>query len=138
MATPAGILAGTASFPCDPEPEGARWFLQATEPQCSVRRLSGNAAHIRMPVSGEVIVPDPDIPATHRRVSVEAEGANTSLHRVLDGPDLRAAASPPLWEPVPGERILSLVHHERRAFDTVRSEVRPGFTTVDSPPPPQR
>jgi penicillin-binding protein 1C len=135
---PSGVLASQVSFPYDVEPARAEWFLQGTEPQSPVQHLAGGVPQIRVPVSGEVIGLDPDIPSTHQRVVFEADGVRTNLHWLLDEQDLGPAADPLLWEPVPGQHILSLVDRERRAFESVTFEVRPAVTTVDSPAPPQQ
>jgi penicillin-binding protein 1C len=134
LVPPQGVLASKVSFPYDVEPARAEWFLQGTEPHPSIQRLAGSVPQIRIPASGEVIALDPDIPSTHQRVVFEGDGASPSLHWLLDGQDIGVGAGPVLWEPVPGQHILSLVDHERRAFDTVTFEVRPAVTTIDSPP----
>jgi len=131
---PAGVLQQQVSFPDNVEPGRNEWFLQGTERQSPVERLAGGLARIRMPVSGEVIGLDPDIPPAHQRVVFAGDSTNAGQRWLLNGQEIGPATGLLLWEPVPGQHTLSLVDDQRRALDTVRFEVRPGLTRVDSPP----
>jgi penicillin-binding protein 1C len=138
MAPPAGVLERQVTFPDGVEPARNEWFLQGTEPQPPAERLAGGSPQIQMPVSGEVIALDPDIPAPHQRVVFAGDGVSIGLRWELNGQELGPVTGPLLWEPMPGQHTLSLVDHERRALDTVHFEVRPVLTTVDSPPSQKR
>jgi penicillin-binding protein 1C len=116
------------------EPERHDWFLHGTEPHQPAARLAEGLPQIRMPVPGEVIALDPDIPATSQRMVFAGESVSGEQRWWLDGQDLGPVKGPLLWEPVPGQHTLSLLDRERRALDTVRFEVRPMLTTGDSPP----
>ena len=131
---PAGVLQQQVSFPDNVEPGRNEWFLQGTERQSPVERLAGGLARIRMPVSGEVIGLDPDIPPAHQRVVFAGDSTNAGQRCLLNGQEIGPATGLLLWEPVPGQHTLSLVDDQRRALDTVSFEVRPGLTRVDSPP----
>jgi penicillin-binding protein 1C len=135
---PAGVLEQKVSFPDNIEPGRNEWFLQGTELQPPTERLAGGLALIRTPVSGEVIALDPDIPPTHQRVVFAGDGTSAGQRWVLNGQEIGPATGLLLWEPVSGQHTLSLVDHERRALDTVRFEVRPVLTTIDSPPSQKR
>jgi penicillin-binding protein 1C len=131
---PAGVLERPVTSPDGIEPGRNEWFLQGTEPRPSAERLAGGFPRIRMPVSGEVIALNPDIPAAHQRVVFAGEGTSTGQHWMLNGQELGPGTDLLLWEPMPGRHTLSLVDHERRALETVHFEVRPALTTIDSPP----
>ncbi len=134
MASPAGVLARQVSFPDGIEPERNDWFLHGTEPYQPAARLAEGFPQIRMPVPGEVIALDPDIPAAYQRVVFAGESVSDEQHWWLDGQDLGPVKGPLLWEPMPGQHSLTLLDRQRRTLDTVRFEVRPMLTTVDSPP----
>jgi penicillin-binding protein 1C len=138
LAVPANVVERLVSFADSVEPERQEWFLPGTEPHPLAARLVGGFPQIRMPVSGEVIGLDPDIPAPHQRVVFAADGTSTGQRWVLNGQDLGAVVGPLLWKPVPGAYRLSLVGHDGRAHDMVSFEVRPGVTTGDAPPGRQR
>jgi penicillin-binding protein 1C len=133
IAPPTGVLARKVTFPFAAEPERTEWFIQGTEPQTFARSLVGGIPRIRSPMAGEVIALDPDIPATHQRIVFEAHAAAHELHWSLNGEDLGEFSGHFLWEPVPGQYVLSLTDQEQRAVDTVTFEVRPAVTPVDSP-----
>jgi penicillin-binding protein 1C len=131
---PAGVLEQQVSFPDNVESGRNEWFLQGTELQLSAERLAEGLARIRMPVSGEVIALDPDIPPTHQRVVFAGDGTHAGQHWLLNSQEIGPATGLLLWEPVPGQHTLSVVDHQGRALDTVSFEVRPRLTRVDSPP----
>jgi penicillin-binding protein 1C len=133
MTPPAGVLARKIGFPDALEAERTEWFLQGTEPQSRVERLAEGFPHIRRPISGEVIAPDPDIPPGHQRIVFEGDAVGADLRWVLDGQDLGPATSSLRWEPVPGNHTLALVDQDQHIVDTVSFEVRPALTAVDSP-----
>ena len=91
------------------------WFLQGTEPQPPAAHLAEGLAHIRTPVSGEVIALDPDIPPAHQRVVFARDSTSADQRWVLNGQEIGPVTGPLLWEPVPGQHTLSLVDHERPA-----------------------
>jgi penicillin-binding protein 1C len=130
---PAGVLERKVSFPDGVEPDRKEWFLRGTEPQLPVERLAGGFPQIRMPVSGEVIALDPDIPAAHQRVPFAADGTSAGQRWSLNGQELSPGTGLLLWEPLPGRHTLSLVDQARQVLDTVHFEVRPVVTTIDSP-----
>jgi penicillin-binding protein 1C len=127
---PAGVLEQQVSFPGKVEPERREWFLQGTEPQSLAERLAGGLPRIRIPVSGEVMALDPDIPPTHQRVVFAGEGTSAGQRWLLNGQEIGSATGSLLWQPVPGQHTLALVDHQRRVLDMVSFEVRPGFTKV--------
>jgi hypothetical protein len=61
-----------------------------------------------------------------KRDAPPEDAGHLSLRWVLDGRDLGYATRPPLWEPSPGEHIMSLVDQDRRVPDAVTSIVRDG------------
>jgi penicillin-binding protein 1C len=133
-APPAGLVERQVSFPGDVEPERREWFLRGTEPPWPAKHLAGGFPKIRLPVSGEVIALDPDIPAAYQRVVFVGDGASAARRWVLDGRDLGSATGPLPWEPVPGQHTLELVDDARQVLDTVSFEVRPILMTGDWPP----
>ena len=130
---PAGVLERKVSFPDGVEPGRNEWFLQGTEPQLPAERLARGFPQIRMPVSGEVIALDPDIPAAHQRVPFAGDDTSAGQRWILNGKELGPGTGLLLWEPLPGWHTLSLVDHARQVLDTVHFEVRPVVTTIDSP-----
>jgi penicillin-binding protein 1C len=129
---PAGVLARPITFSGDIEPGRVEWFLAGTEPEVPGSHLPEAFARILAPVSGSVIVLDPDIPPAQQRVIFEGDGGGPDLRWVLDGKDVGPASAPLIWEPLPGGHTLSLVDGERRALDIVAFIVR-GATP--RPPP---
>jgi penicillin-binding protein 1C len=125
MTPPSGVVERQVSFPGSLEPERHEWFLQGTEPLRPQRRLAGGFPRVRIPVSGEVIALDPDIPTPHQRILFVADEASPTHRWVLNGEDLGMAAEPRLWQPVSGTHTLALVDHQGLVLDTVRFEVRP-------------
>jgi penicillin-binding protein 1C len=133
-APPAGLVERQVSFPGDVEPERREWFLRGTEPPWPAKHLAGGFPKIRLPVSGEVIALDPDIPAAYQRVVFVGYGASAARRWVLDGRDLGSATGPLPWKPVPGQHTLELADDQRQVLDTVGFEVRSILMTGDWPP----
>jgi penicillin-binding protein 1C len=121
---PAGVLTRPITFPHEIEPGRLEWFLAGTEPQMPGSPLAGAFPRIRMPVSGAVIVLDPDIPPAQQRLVFEGDVDGQDLRWVLNGQDLGPASDPLVWEPLPGEHTLELVDAEQRALDMATFVVR--------------
>ncbi|RPJ31892.1 MAG: hypothetical protein EHM35_11995, partial [Planctomycetaceae bacterium] len=134
---PTGVVERQVSFADGVEPERQEWFLDGTEPHPLAAPTARGFPQIRMPVAGEVLAVDPDIPVPHQRVVFAADEASIEQRWVLNGQDFGPAVGPLLWEPVPGEYRLSLVGQDGRDLDRVSFEVRRGVTTVDAPPSQQ-
>ena len=122
------------SFPDNVEPGRHEWFLQGTEWQAPADRLARGLARIRVPVSGEVVALDPDIPPAHQRIVFAGDDTSAGQRWLLNRQVVGPATVLLRWESVPGQYTLSVVDHQGRTLDTVSFEVRPGLTTVDSPP----
>lgn len=77
----------------------------------------GHFGKILYPQGGAIIAVDPDIPAAHQRVLLEADGEG---QLVLDGQPLEDA----LWKPVPGKHQLKLSGAGGATLDELSFEVR--------------
>lgn len=124
-APPAGVVTATVAFPRDVEPARPEWFLAGTEQRIPLAQaLAGAPPRIRTPAAGTRIALDPDIPAGHQRLLLEADTGDRALRWRLDGSDLGPAHRPQLWEPRPGRHVLALVDESARRIDEVVFEVR--------------
>ena len=121
---PAGVLARPLTFPHDIEPERVEWFLAGTEPQMPGSHLAEAFPRIRTPISGSVIVLDPDIPPAQQHLVFEGDVGGQDLRWVLNGQDIGPASDPLVWEPLPGGYELSLVDGEEHELDMVTFIVR--------------
>jgi penicillin-binding protein 1C len=129
---PAGVLAHPLTFSGDIEPGRTEWFLTGTEPEAPESQLAEALGRILAPVSGAVIVLDPDIPPAQQRLIFEGDGGGPDLRWVLDGRDVGPGPDPIVWQPLPGGHTLLLVDAERRPLDMVTFSVRDA-----TPKPPQ-
>ncbi|MCW5890515.1 MAG: penicillin-binding protein 1C [bacterium] len=122
---PAGVVSVAVTFPRDLEPARPEWFLAGTETRMAgARALAGAPPRIRTPTAGTRIALDPDVPAGHQRLLLEADTGDRPLRWRLDGQDLGPAHAPRLWEPRPGRHVLALVDAASRTLDEVAFEVR--------------
>jgi len=121
---PAGVIARRVSFPKSVEAARSEWFVQGTEPARSLAELDENRSQIESPAEGSIIAIDPDIPSSLQRVSFEAGRGAAGARWILDGRERCAAASPCLWQPLPGMHRLTLVDASGRAIDQVTFRVR--------------
>jgi penicillin-binding protein 1C len=88
MEPPAGVLEQQVSFPDHVGPGRNEWFVQGTELQPHAERLAGGLAQIHMPVSGEVITLDPDIPPAHQRLVFAGDGTSAGQRWLLNGREI--------------------------------------------------
>jgi penicillin-binding protein 1C len=124
-APPDGVVTTTVAFPRDVEPPRPEWFLAGTETRVpAARALAGAPPRIRTPTAGTRLALDPDVPAGHQRLLLEADTGDRALRWRLDGTDLGPAHRPQLWEPRPGRHVLALVDGNARSVDEVAFEVR--------------
>ena len=76
------------------------------------------------PAAGLVIAWDPDIPASHQRMLVEARPPDERLALVLDGRPLGSAGAPRLWPVERGRHRLVLASEAGVELDRVSFVVR--------------
>jgi penicillin-binding protein 1C len=135
---PAGVVQRTVQFATADGKSGntapleaarKEWFLQGTE-QATFAINSGaaqaqhsgrQAARITAPANGTIIALDPDIPPSHQRLSLHAEGS--SLRWLMDGKAF-AKGSSAQWLPWPGRHLVQIVGARGEVLDQVRLEVR--------------
>ena len=76
------------------------------------------------PANGMVIAPDPDIPPSHQKVLITAEGSTPRMQLKLNGQRLAAAGGSLLWTPQPGAHRLELQDADGRLLDSILFTVR--------------
>jgi penicillin-binding protein 1C len=112
--------------------EAARqeWFIAGTEqavfsaPQSAATAsstASEGPARILAPVNGTLIALDPDIPPTHQRLRLQAQGPDPRWR--LDGQPL-GRGTELQWLPQPGRHRLELVTAKGTVLDAITLEVR--------------
>jgi penicillin-binding protein 1C len=122
---PAGVVASEITFEGDIEPARREWFLAGTALDRIDYADRGRRARIVSPSKGVVIALDPDIPAGHQSVRVEARGVAAGAVLELDGAPLDAVAGNVDWMPTPGAHVLRIVDGGR-TLDEVAFDVRAG------------
>ena len=74
---PAGVVAATTKFEPAVEPRRLEWFLAERQARGAVTiTRAAQIARIVTPANGMVIASDPDIPPSHQKVLIAAEGAS--------------------------------------------------------------
>jgi penicillin-binding protein 1C len=81
-------------------------------------------ARIVTPANGMVIASDPDIPPSHQKVLIAAEGASAQMQLTLNGEKLAPAGKSVLWTPQPGAHRLELQDANGRLVDRILFTVR--------------
>jgi penicillin-binding protein 1C len=122
---PAGVVAATTKFEPAVEPRRREWFLAARQKQDTVTiTRAAQIARIVTPANGMVIAPDPDIPPSHQKVLITAEGATPQMRLTLNGEKLASAVKSVLWTPQPGAHRLELQDANGRLVDRILFTVR--------------
>jgi penicillin-binding protein 1C len=122
---PAGLVAVATSFEPAVEPHRREWFL-ARKQQAEAVTITRAAqiAHIATPANGMIIASDPDIPPSHQKVLISAEGATAQMQLTLNGKKLASAGKSVLWTPQPGAHRLELQDANGRLVDGILFTVR--------------
>jgi penicillin-binding protein 1C len=124
---PAGLLAQRTRYAKGSEAERVEWFIAGTEQsvfaETGSEDLAGpnTAPAILSPTLGTIVALDPDIPAKHQRLQLQAAGRNVRWQ--IDGKPL-AAGNHAQWLPWPGKHVLQLTDARGQLLDEVRIEVR--------------
>jgi len=130
---PPGVLRSQTHFAAQAGPpslEASReeWFLAGTQQARFALDSGANSAdqtsahgQIVSPTQGSIVALDPDIPATHQRLSLRARGSH--LRWRIDGKWL-AHGSQVQWLPWPGRHVLQTVNAQGQVLDEVHIEVR--------------
>ena len=134
-APPPGVLQAAVQFGGQ-EAARSEWFIEGTQQtQFAIHSVATGAngtsanglkslettARITSPTSGTIIALDPDIPPTHQRVSLQAEGRG--LRWWIDD-KLFASGPSTQWLPWPGRHVLQIRNERGEVLDSVRLEVR--------------
>ncbi|KQP17648.1 penicillin-binding protein 1C [Pseudorhodoferax sp. Leaf267] len=124
-AAPPGLQQTAVRFGDDLEAARSEWFLAGTaQPLFALAAKAADRAatpRILAPVDGSIVALDPDIPPTHQRLRLRAQGADARWR--LDGKPLGRGAEL-AWLPWPGRHQLQLVDARGAVLDQVRIEVR--------------
>jgi penicillin-binding protein 1C len=122
---PAGVVAAATKFEPAVEPRRREWFLarQQRDEAVTITRAA-QIAQIVTPANGMVIASDPDIPASHQKVLITAEGATPQMQLTLNGEKLASAGKSVLWTPRPGAHRLELQDANGRLIDRILFTVR--------------
>ncbi len=125
-APPAAVESHQVRFSPRVEADRREWFLRgAGAGLTSVVAVPDSARpKIQSPANGMVIALDPDIPPSHQRVLLAANGARNSMRLTLNDEAVGDAASAHLWAPKPGSYRLALLDANGRALDRVFFTVR--------------
>ncbi|HEV8330673.1 MAG TPA: penicillin-binding protein 1C [Steroidobacteraceae bacterium] len=122
---PAGIVAAATKFEPAVEPHRREWFLAERQQQDGVTiTRAAQIARIVTPANGMVIASDPDIPPSHQKVLITAEGATAQMQLTLNGEKLASAGKSVLWTPQPGAHRLELQDANGRLVDRILFTVR--------------
>jgi penicillin-binding protein 1C len=122
---PAGVVAAATKFEPAVEPRRREWFLAERQEQGAVTiTRAAQIARIVTPANGMVIASDPDIPPSHQKVLITAEGATAQMQLTLNGEKLASAGKSVLWTPQPGAHRLELQDANGRLVDRILFTVR--------------
>ena len=127
---PAGLVQQAVHFGSGLEADRSEWFLAGTQQKLfaladdgvSSAATSAGTPRIVSPTAGTIIALDPDIPPTHQRLGLQAEGGGQVQWRI-DGKPLGRGARQQ-WLPWPGRHRISLTDPAGRELDAVLVEVR--------------
>ena len=112
----------TVRFDPPVEPARMEWFLPGTEQAVMQQTTPGHSLpRIVQPTPGTIVALDPDIPARHQQLQLQAEGRQ--LRWRIGG---RVVGSGPTaqWLPWPGKHTIELINTKGQVIDQVRIEVR--------------
>jgi penicillin-binding protein 1C len=125
---PAGVTAARAHYTPAVEPSRQELFLAdqsiATEKPEKPIIASGGIARIASPANGLVIAIDPDIPPSHQRVPLSAQGHVDGMVLRLNGALVGPAEHNVMWSPQPGTYLLALEDTAGHTLDSARFTVR--------------
>ena len=122
---PAGVVAAATNFEPAVEPRRREWFLARQQQGEAVTiTRAAQIARIVTPANGMVIASDPDIPPSHQKVLITAEGATAQMQLRLNGEKLASAGKSVLWTPQPGAHRLELQDANGRLVDGILFTVR--------------
>lgn len=122
---PGGVVAAATAFEPAVEANRREWFLARERPAQAVKiTRAAQIARIVTPANGMVIAPDPDIPPSHQKVLITAEGSTARMQLNLNGKRLAAAGGALLWTPQPGAHRLELQDADGRLLDSILFTVR--------------
>jgi penicillin-binding protein 1C len=122
---PAGVVAAATKFEPAVEPRRREWFLARQQQGETVTiTRAAQIAHIVTPANGMVIASDPDIPPSHQKVLISAEGATAQMQLTLNGEKLASAGKSVLWTPQQGAHRLELQDANGRLVDRILFTVR--------------
>jgi penicillin-binding protein 1C len=122
---PAGVMAAETKFEPAVEPHRREWFLAGQQDQDSVTiTRAAQIARIVTPANGMVIASDPDIPPSHQKVLISAEGATAHMQLTLNGEKLASAGKSVLWTPQRGTHRLELQDANGQLVDRILFTVR--------------
>jgi len=122
---PAGVVAAATKFEPAVEPRRREWFLARHQQDDAVTiTRAAQIARIVTPANGMVIASDPDIPPSHQKVLISAEGATAQMQLSLNGEKLASAGKSVLWTPRPGAHRLELQDANGRLVDRILFTVR--------------
>ena len=85
---------------------------------------SRGVARIASPANGMVIAIDPDIPPSHQRVPLSAQGHVEGMVLRLNGAVIGPAERNLMWSPQPGTFLLALEDDAGHTLDSARFTVR--------------
>jgi penicillin-binding protein 1C len=122
---PSGVVAVATTFKPALEPPRREWFLGQRQSAAPVTIAPATqAARIVSPPNGMIIAVDPDIPSSHQKLPISAEGATARMRLKLDGRVLAAATELTLWTPQTGAHRLSLEDGSGQLLDQILFTVR--------------
>ena len=122
---PAGVVAAATKFEPAVEPRRLRVVpCPATPGRAVTITRAAQIARIVTPANGMVIASDPDIPPSHQKVLIAAEGASAQMQLTLNGEKLASAGKSVLWTPQPGAHRLELQDANGRLVDRILFTVR--------------
>jgi penicillin-binding protein 1C len=118
---PRGVVTARAQFTPAVEPSRRELYLADTATPVVA---SGGIARISNPANGMVIAIDPDIPPTHQRVPLSAQGHVEGMVLRLNDTLVGPAESNVMWAPRPGTYLLALEDSAGHRLDVARFTVR--------------
>jgi penicillin-binding protein 1C len=123
---PRGVVTARAQFTPAVEPSRQELYLAETAAPVGGESVvaSGGIARIANPANGMVIAIDPDIPGTHQRVPLSAQGHVEGMVLRLNGTVVGAAERNVMWAPKPGTYLLALEDSAGHKLDVARFTVR--------------
>ncbi|HEX4971772.1 MAG TPA: penicillin-binding protein 1C [Steroidobacteraceae bacterium] len=122
---PAGVVAAATKFEPAVEPQRREWFLaRQRQGEAVTITRAAQIPRIVTPANGMVIASDPDIPPSHQKVLITAEGGTAQMQLRLNGEKLASASKSVLWTPRPGAHRLELQDANGRLVDRILFTVR--------------